>query len=397
MAEMKSLNGNTFVDETSRNGVTNVNRRIDYLLGGFDDGEQEAVKKYIDEKCGGNGGGANGVTPHIGENDNWYIGDEDTGVSAAGAYVTRLDEMGGDATKTTYRMVFSDGKGYDFDVYHGDKGDKGDPYTLTETDKALIVASVIESLGGNPIFGYVDENNNIIVQGNLTDGTYSVKYEMADGSTVDIGNLVHGTNTYYITKNLTNCAINNNSATQVVEGGSYSATISANDGYELSSVVVTMGGNAVSVSGGVINITSVTGNIVITATATVIETGTNNLLDEAGYKSGYRIKLSTGKEEAIAGVCCSGYMPINYGDTLYIKNITLHSTADYNAIVFYDNDGNLITGCATNFTITTQSNGVYSLYVHSNKLTAFNSNIKKFRFGCASITDDTIVTVNDPL
>ena len=67
---------------------------------------------------------------------------------------------------------------------------KAPSYSLTEADKSAIVASVIESLGGNPIFGYVDENNNIIVQGNLGDGTYSVKYEMEDGSTVDIGQLV---------------------------------------------------------------------------------------------------------------------------------------------------------------------------------------------------------------
>ena len=39
------------------------------------------------------------------------------------------------------------------------------------------------------IFGYVDENNNIILNGNLTDGSYTVKYEMEDGSLMDIGDL----------------------------------------------------------------------------------------------------------------------------------------------------------------------------------------------------------------
>ena len=143
---------------------------------------------------------------------------------------------------------------------------KGTDY-FTEADKAEIVAAVIESLGGNPVFGYVDANNNIVVSGTLADGTYSVKYEMEDGSTVDIGDLVLDNNVYYsVTNNLTNCT-NSNSATQAVEGGSYSATITANSGYELSSVVVTMGGSAVSVTNGVINIASVTGNIVITAVA----------------------------------------------------------------------------------------------------------------------------------
>ena len=49
-----------------------------------------------------------------------------------------------------------------------------------------ITGEVIEG----DVFGYVDENNNIVLIGNLADGTYSVKYEMEDGSTVDIGDLV---------------------------------------------------------------------------------------------------------------------------------------------------------------------------------------------------------------
>lgn len=90
-------------------------------------------------------------------------------------------------------------KGVDyFDGAKGDKGDtgeqgpKGDVYVLTDEDKAEITQLVIENLGGNPIFGYVDENNVIVVSGSLTDGTYTVKYEMEDGSTIDIGNLVLG-------------------------------------------------------------------------------------------------------------------------------------------------------------------------------------------------------------
>lgn len=131
------------------------------------------------------------------------------------------------------------------------------------------------------LIGYVDENNNIIVQGNLADGTYSVKYEMENGSTVNIGNLVLDSNVYYsVTKNLTKCSISN-SATRVVEGESYSATITANSDYALKSVTVTMGGSPVSVSGGNISIASVTGDIVITAVAEEIPaatyTITNNL------------------------------------------------------------------------------------------------------------------------
>ena len=60
---------------------------------------------------------------------------------------------------------------------------------LTQADMDGIVDSVLVALGGQPVFGYVDEDNNIILTVELTDGTYSVKYEMEDGSTINIGEL----------------------------------------------------------------------------------------------------------------------------------------------------------------------------------------------------------------
>lgn len=190
----------------------------------------------------------------------------------------------------------------------GDKGEKGDPYTLTEADKAEIVRMVIESLGGNPIFGYVDENNNIIVSGNLADDSYSVKYEMENGSTVDIGNLVLDTNVYYsVTNNLTNCT-SDNGASKVVEGESYIATITANDGYELKSVSATMGGSAVSVSGGVINIASVTGDIVITAVAEEKQAAEPVTVDIA-LTDGIRIG-SDGGDRTQTGYCATPHIDL---------------------------------------------------------------------------------------
>ena len=75
---------------------------------------------------------------------------------------------------------------------------------------------------------------------------------------------------YTITKNLTNVSISN-TATSANENSSYSATLTANSGYELSTVTITMGGADItssSYSNGTITIPNVTGNIVITANAT---------------------------------------------------------------------------------------------------------------------------------
>lgn len=87
-----------------------------------------------------------------------------------------------------------------------------------------------------------------------------------------------------ITKNLTGCTISN-SASQVEYGESYTATISADDGKELTSVVIKMGGvditaTAYTASSGAINIAKVTGAVTITAAAStpaVTYTVTRNL------------------------------------------------------------------------------------------------------------------------
>lgn len=74
-----------------------------------------------------------------------------------------------------------------------------------------------------------------------------------------------------IAKNLTGCTISNNES-QVEYGDSYTATIAADDGKELTSVVIKMGGvditsTAYTAGSGAINISKVTGAVTITAVA----------------------------------------------------------------------------------------------------------------------------------
>ena len=81
--------------------------------------------------------------------------------------------------------------------------------------------------------------------------------------------------TYTITNNLTN-VVNNNSSASVTEGNNYVATLTAKSGYALDNVTITMGGADITsscYSDGSINISNVTGNIIITASATKTTTG----------------------------------------------------------------------------------------------------------------------------
>lgn len=77
--------------------------------------------------------------------------------------------------------------------------------------------------------------------------------------------------TYTITNNLTQCT-NSNTTSSLKEGSSYTATITPKDGYRMNSITVTMGGTTLTnaVSGNTITISSITGNVVITAVASEI-------------------------------------------------------------------------------------------------------------------------------
>ncbi len=80
--------------------------------------------------------------------------------------------------------------------------------------------------------------------------------------------------TWMVTNTLRNC-ITNNQAASVIKGNAYTATLTPNAGYTLTgaTVTVTMGGADVTTqvySSGVISIASVTGNVVITVSASAL-------------------------------------------------------------------------------------------------------------------------------
>ena len=271
-------------------------------------------------------------------------------------------------------------------------------------------------LSGNSgdVFGYVDANNNIILNGNLADGNYSIKYEMEDEdgnvTTIDIGDLVLDSNVYYtVTNNLTNCT-NSNSDTQAVGGQAYTATITANDGYELSSVAVTMGGTDITssaVSDGVINIASVTGNIVITASATETKVEITNWIEEVGYTENTRLSLSSGNTTTASGYECTGFIPAKNGDVVRIKDIDLTNENATN-IVAYDSNkqpynagsGNYGTSLYAAFiTNGTEENGVYTTTLSGTLGNMFSQggDCAYIRIGSKSITADSIVTINQEI
>lgn len=158
-------------------------------------------------------------------------------------------------------------------------------------------------------------------------------------------------NTYTVTNTLTNVT-NSNTAASVTEGASYTATLTADEGYNIDSVTVTVGGVDVTASvyaNGVVSISNVSGNIVITATAVEIpveDDENNGWADGVAYTinwtDGYKIDNSAANEtfgEAVenASMSVSDFLPCrgvsammlgtgvyaNYGIYFYDENKTL--------------------------------------------------------------------------
>lgn len=142
--------------------------------------------------------------------------------------------------------------------------------------------------------------------------------------------------TWSVTNVLTHAA-NSSSLAAVVDGAAYRAAITADSGYALESVTVTMGGEDITASvysGGQIAIENVTGDLVITAAAAVSSSGgdtddsgdesegTSNLgqIAEAidstaiyngglGYKNGYYLSGDSPYEGTDSATVLTGYIP----------------------------------------------------------------------------------------
>ena len=135
----------------------------------------------------------------------WYCSDYDANTkNSAGTSNktgTKMYLVGGTSQNSSGVTTYSNSGVYigtDNELYSNGKKvlttidipEKGVDY-FTEADKEEIVQAVITALG-TPVFGRVDENNNIILTGELANGTYTLKYEDSDGTLTEIGILDMG-------------------------------------------------------------------------------------------------------------------------------------------------------------------------------------------------------------
>ena len=140
---------------------------------------------------------------------------------------------------------------------------KGSSYNTTITaNSGYNISSIKVTMGGVDITSSAVSENVITISSVTGDIVITVTTTATSTTTK-----------YTITNTLSNCT-NSNTEISVNENSSYMGNITTNLGYELDSVTVTMGGNNITKNvyssntcrKGIINIPSVTGNIIITIT-----------------------------------------------------------------------------------------------------------------------------------
>lgn len=160
---------------------------------------------------------------------------------------------------------------------------------------------------------------------------------------------------YTITNNLTNCT-NSNSNTTITQNNAYSAIITVDNGYTLENITVTMGGTDITsnvYSNGTINITNVTGDIVITGTAIHSNTPTKVLTSISATYSGGTVVVGTSLDTLKVNLIVTA----NYADS------TSATITEYTLSGTIAEGSNTITvtyqGKTTTFTVTgtTESSG----------------------------------------
>ena len=207
----------------------------------------------------------------------------------------------------------------------------GDYYhTNVIADTGYTISNITVTMGGIDVSNSCILNNAVDIS-NVTGNIVITATAIANSSTGDSnggsGGSSGGTPTYTVTYNLSNCYTDSTQKT-VNQGDYYYTNVMANSGYTLSNVTVAMGGVDVTSlyvdSNNVVNITNVTGDIVITATAISSSSSGSGGSSTTYYNVTYNLTYCSSSSSVSSVASGSSYYTYINPDTNYtLDNISV--------------------------------------------------------------------------
>lgn len=284
------------------------------------------------------------------------------------------------------------------------------------TDGNLVLIDMPEGGTSGDVTGVLDESNNILLSGNLADGTYPLKWLLTDGTYADAGTLeVSGilkVTSICATKTKTSYfegdTLNTDDITVTATYSDGSAVIVTDYTVDSSTVQMDTAGsyNLVISYGGVSTTIGIT--VSVYQIINLAKPNPTNTTDTSIWCNDARLG-SDGTYRSHSGTVITNFIPCT-GGVVYVKgmNISLDSNSMNNSISFWDDSKNLLSISAiidyTNIDCMDASqsdNGVYTFdlaNIHTlDKLK--NKEIAYVRL-VGSLTgtlDDVVITVNQPI
>lgn len=208
----------------------------------------------------------------------------------------------------------------------------------------------------------------------------------------------------FVVNNALTNVTSSNTVLTATEGTTYTTTLTAIDGFVIDSVIVTMGGmdiTSTAYANGVITIAEVTGDIVITATAT--KDGYTNVIDTVGYTDGNRLSVSTGNLSTADGYTTTGMIDIpstlERPVTIRTKGVNFNYKSGYCNLLIYNSSGARAAGTTLfNSGATKFNNFTWEFDADGNMVMTYTSDTPTwFKISGYGSGANLIVTINEEI
>lgn len=326
--------------------------------------------------------GNDGITPHIGENGNWWIGEEDTGVSAGGqGSGGNVDQ---DQITAAVNEALAEAKASgEFDGAPGEKGDKGDPGAQGEPGKDG--ANGKDGSPGTPgadgITPHVGSNGNWFIGDNDTgipttgpaggqglpgtpgedgkDGTSATHSWNGTVLTITSASGTSSADLKGAKGDKGDTGAKGDKGSQGIQGIPGEKGDKGNDGADGTVQIEPLFAESadwLNENGDTSKLYILPDNFVYgyfykegTGPAytnrlpLATDTDRTTVLNGVGYVDGYRIN-SSGVPKDLSGCQLSGYIPVAQGDIIRIKNLQVYTGTRYNHMIAFYNSANTYVG-----------------------------------------------------